>query len=147
MWEEKATVWGLGGGGGGGGGWLPERGGGGRILVLIFVRRPPRGGDIEDKEREVRASRSQGSRPFMLAFCPILPSPILYGMYCNKGWSAENTTLRKSVGGEGGGGGVPKQGGGGGILVLFFVGRPRTKRISYKGQFIANVQATRYRAS
>jgi len=31
----------------------------------------------------------------------ILPSPILYGMYCDTGWPGENTILRNSVGGEG----------------------------------------------
>ena len=34
----------------------------------------------------------------------IFPSPILYGMYCNTGWSGENTILRNSMGDEGGGG-------------------------------------------
>jgi len=32
----------------------------------------------------------------------ILPSPKLCGMYCNTGWSGENTALRNRVGDAGG---------------------------------------------
>jgi len=41
----------------------------------------------------------------------ILPLPILYEMYCNKGWSGGNTVLRNSVGDEGGGVGCQNKGG------------------------------------
>jgi len=37
-----------------------------------------------------------------LGLYTILPLPILYGMYCNKGWLGENTVLRNRVGDEGG---------------------------------------------
>ena len=40
----------------------------------------------------------------------ILPLPILYGMYCNTGWSGGSTVLRDNVGDEGGEWGVqPKE--------------------------------------
>ena len=49
----------------------------------------------------------------------ILPFPIVYGMYCNKGRSWGNTILRTGVGGEGSE--VPKQGGCLRIMVLILV--------------------------
>jgi len=64
----------------------------------------------------------------------ILPFPILYGLYCNKGWSGGETVLRNSVGDGGGGGGGPKQRGYLGIIVLILVRRPGAKGISCKGQ-------------
>ena len=39
--------------------------------------------------------KSAGEPKFSLH--TILPLPILYGMYCNKGWSKGNTVLRNSV--------------------------------------------------
>jgi len=64
-----------------------------------------------------------------------LPCPILYGMYCNKGWSGRNTVLRNSVG-DNGGSGVAKQRGCLRITVLILVQSPRAKRISCKGQVV-----------
>ena len=37
-----------------------------------------------------------------LGLYTILPVPILYGTYCNTGWSGGSTVLRNSVGDEGG---------------------------------------------
>ena len=45
-----------------------------------------------------------------LGLYSILPLPILYGMYCNKGWSRGNAVLHNSVGDEGGVG-CPNKGG------------------------------------
>jgi len=56
-------------------------------------------------------------------------------MYCNTGWSGENTVLRNRVG-DAGGDGVPKQEGCLRIMVLILGQSPRTKRISCKGQFV-----------
>ena len=64
----------------------------------------------------------------------ILPFPILYGLYCNKGWSGGETVLRNSVGDGGEGGGGPKQRGYLRIIVLILVRRPGAKGISCKGQ-------------
>jgi len=95
--------------------------------------------NFPESEETVRAPqppfrRSGGVDTRRVGLYTILPSPILCGMHCNKGWSGDNTVLLNRVGDAGGGDGAPKQGGCLRIMVLILGQRPRTKRISCKGQ-------------
>jgi len=60
---------------------------------------------IFDEEPPAKLPARQATRQALeLGLYTILPLAILYGRYCNKGWSELNTILRNSVGDEEGGG-------------------------------------------
>ena len=71
------------------------------VYVCIYIERA--------NTSNVNPHPSERLRGPHLGLYKIVPWPLLYGMYCNKGWSGGNTVLHKSVGDEGGEwGGVPK---------------------------------------
>jgi len=53
-------------------------------------------GELKRRKYQVKA------RYQIRANALLLPLPLVYGMYCNKGWSGGNTVLRTSVGDGGG---------------------------------------------
>jgi len=74
---------------------LPPR----RRISLILVKLGPAHQSHAEVSEQTWPDTARGSA---LGLYRILPSPILHGMYCNKGWSGGNTASHNSVSDEGG---------------------------------------------